>query len=175
MPHTWNKNKVHDESRTLIRLPLACQHGDDEENCSRWLQLCFSLSLVQRSKSKPTKFLPHSQKQQHLIVTQNELKHIMNENLRKLLHRSLQRFFPSQQQSLHWLPRPETQELVCKARELSVNFVHFFFLNIIINIFLISIFQRWFCIVDFILKKNNGFSFIYWRLGLFCFLKVYDF
>jgi hypothetical protein len=46
---------------------------------------------------------------------------------KKAAHRSLQKSFPSQQ-SLQWLPSPETQELLYKAIELSVNFVHWLFL-----------------------------------------------
>jgi hypothetical protein len=37
--------------------------------------------------------------------------------------KSPQKSFISQQ-SLHWLPRPETRKLLCKARELSIIFVH---------------------------------------------------
>jgi hypothetical protein len=43
----------------------------------------------------------------------------------KTAHRSSQKSVPYQQ-SLHWLPMPEAWELLCKARELSVNFVQWF-------------------------------------------------
>jgi hypothetical protein len=58
--------------------------------------------------------------------TQNSQKNYKSGGARKLLTGACRILFPSQQ-SLHWLPRPETPELLCKVREFSVNFVHWFF------------------------------------------------
>ncbi len=123
---------MHDESQKLMHLPLACQHGDHEENSSRWLQLCFSLSLVERSKPKPTTFLPHSQKQ-HLIVTQNELKR-HEWKPKKTAHRSLQKSFsfstestlaPKARHFESFCARPESSLLILST--VFIFFILFFF------------------------------------------------
>jgi hypothetical protein len=44
-----------------------------------------SHSLVERSKPKPTTFLPQSQKQHFIVNPKRIERNIMNENLRKLL------------------------------------------------------------------------------------------